>query len=259
MSGGSPSDPGNGTNRMPPPWLGLPLGVLLLVLLWTLVARRVNAPYILPAPSAVLASLIAQRALIAHHTIATLIVVLTGFGLGFALATVLGYFIAHFPLLERLLMPLIVAMQAVPIIAVAPLLVYVLGSGTPVKVAVSTLIVFFPMLVNTVTGLRNIDRSYRDLMHILSATRWQTLRLLEIPAALPVLLAGLRVGVTLSVIGAVVGEFLAPDQGLGALVTRARGAYNDPLVFAALLVLVLLAVGLYGLAALSERLVLRNR
>jgi NitT/TauT family transport system permease protein len=121
------------------------------------------------------------------------------------------------------------------------------------------LIVFFPMLVNTVVGLRNIDPAYRQLMRALSANDWQNLTLLEIPAALPYLLGGLRVGVTLSVIGAVVGEFLGSDRGLGTLVQVARGQFNDALTFAALLTLVALALTLYGAAAGVEHVLTRNR
>lgn len=240
-------------------WLSLPLGVVVVLALWTLAARQVDAPYILPTPAAVLRSLLANSSLIAWHAQATLAEIGIGFSLGFLVATILGYVISRSLLLERLIMPFIVASQAVPIVAIAPLLVFWFGTGMPVKVAAAALIVFFPMLVNTVVGLRNIDPAYRQLMRALSATRWQTLRHLEIPAAMPVLLGGLRVGVTLSVIGAVVGEFLGSDRGLGTLVNVARGQFNDALTYAALLTLVALALTLYAAAAGVERSLSRDR
>jgi len=240
-------------------WLALPLGLVALVALWAVVARRIDVPYLLPTPADVFASLVTNADRIAWHARYTLAEVLAGFGIGFALAATGGYAVAHSRLLERLILPPVVASQAVPIVAVAPLLVYWFGAGMAVKVAAAALIVFFPMLVSTVVGLRQIDPAFRELMLILSASRWQTALHLEIPAALPVLLGGLRVGVTLSVIGAVVGEFLGSDRGLGSLVAVANGSFNDDLMFAALVTLVALAMGLYGLAALAERVLLANR
>ena len=189
----------------------------------------------------------------------TVAAIVGGFAIGFLLATVLGYVLSRSDLLERLLTPYIVASQAVPVIAIAPLLVLWFGAGMPVKVVVSALVAFFPMLVTTIVGLRHIDPAYRELMRALSASRAQTLVWLEVPAALPVLLGGVRLGVTLAVIGAVVGEFLGSDRGLGTLVLIAKGSYNDRLVFAALLVLVCLAFVLYGTVAALERILLRHR
>jgi len=240
-------------------WLALPAGMLALLVLWSFAARYVNAAYLLPTPTAVFRSLRNNHSLIAWHAAATMVEIALGFAVGFTLAAVLGYVVSRSRALERLIMPYIVASQAVPIVAIAPLLVFWFGPGLPVKIAAAALIVFFPMLINTVVGLRNIDPAYRQLMRALSATRRQTLLHLEIPAALPVLLGGLRVGVTLSVIGAVVGEFLGSDRGLGTLVNVAHGQFNDALTFGGLLVLVTLALSLYGLAALVERILLRDR
>jgi NitT/TauT family transport system permease protein len=120
------------------------------------------------------------------------------------------------------------------------------------KVLVSALIVFFPVLVNTVVGLRAVPENLRDLMHSLKASRAQMLRFLEIPSALPVLLGGLRIGATLSVIGAVVGEFVGSDRGLGFLINVGRGQYDTALVFAAIFTLVAMALGLYGAVVVVE-------
>jgi NitT/TauT family transport system permease protein len=146
------------------------------------------------------------------------------------------------------------------VVAIAPLLILWLGgSGLGVKVATAALIVFFPVLVNTVVGLRSVDPAYRDLLWVLSASRRQVFWHLELPAALPTLLGGLRIGLTLAVIGAVVGEFLGTDRGLGAQIQVARSLYRDDLVFAALLTLATMALLLYGAAMVAERLLLRYR
>lgn len=239
--------------------LGLPAGILILLALWSTQAQRIGKPYILPSPSAVAQSWLDNRAVLMGATQATLEVILLGFLVGFGSAAILGFAISKSRPLETLLMPYLIASQAVPVIAIAPLLLLASRSGTGVKVTITALTVFFPMLVNTVVGLRGIESEQRDLLRLFSASRWQNLWLLEVPAAMPVLLAGLRVGVTLSVIGAVVGEFIKPPAGLGSLIMTTRYAFDDALVFAALLTLITLALTLYGLAASLERAILRYR
>ncbi|MFN2251715.1 MAG: ABC transporter permease [Anaerolineae bacterium] len=243
-------------------WLALPAALALLVIAWWGLAKRfehLDKAWLLPTPVDVVESFARNRSLIAWHTQATLVEIVAGFAVGFSLAVVLGYVVYRSRTLDRLLTPYIVASQAVPIIAVAPLLVIWLGAGMRMKSLTAALIVFFPMLVNTVVGLRNIDPANRELMRALSATPTQTLLKLEIPAAMPYLLAGLRVAVTLSVIGAVVGEFVGSSRGLGTLVLISGGQHNEALKFAALLTLVALALTLYGSAVALERVLLRGR
>ncbi len=216
-------------------------------------------PFILPPPLLVLrrlAGLLTSGSLW-FHTGVTLREVLAGLGLGALAATLLGYLLAHSRLAERLLAPYIVASQSVPTVAIAPLLVIWFGTGLLSKVLVCALIVFFPILVNTIVGVRSVRRELRDVMRSLEATRWQTIRMLELPAALPILLGGLKIGATLAVIGAVVGEFVASDRGLGYLLKQGQQLYDTPLVFVGIATLVLLAQALYGSVALAERLLLR--
>jgi NitT/TauT family transport system permease protein len=187
-----------------------------------------------------------------RNTLFTLIEVTAGLALGVGMATSLGYILAKSVVIERILSPYVVASQSVPIVAIAPLLVIWFGPGMSSKVLICALIVFFPVLVNTIVGIRSVPDDLRDLMRSLQATRWQTFRLLEVPAALPVFLGGLRIGATLAVIGAVVGEFVGADRGLGFMINRARGQYDTALVFVAVLSLVLTALSLYGLVVLLE-------
>jgi NitT/TauT family transport system permease protein len=146
----------------------------------------------------------------------------------------------------------LVASQAVPTVAIAPLLVIWFGPGISSKVLICALIVFFPVLVNTVVGLRAVPENLRDLMRSLQAGHLQTLRLLELPAALPVLLGGLRIGAALSVIGAVVGELVGANRGLGFLINVGRGQYDTALVFVGVFTLVGMALALYGAVLLLE-------
>lgn len=243
-------------------YLLLPLALALFLGLWELVVWLGNyPPFILPSPGRVYVRLVRALAdgLLWWHTRITLAEIFGGLALGLTTATVLGYLLAKSRPLERIISPYIVASQAVPIVALAPLLVIWFGAGQLSKVLVCALTIFFPMLVNTVVGIRSVESDLVDLMRSLRATRWQTFILLEVPSALPMLLGGLKVGVTLSVIGAVVGEFVAADRGLGFLINVARGNFDTPLMFVALLTLVNIALILYLSVVLTENLLLRWR
>lgn len=239
----------------------IPLLVLVVaVAAWEAVSQLSSLPdFILPPPSQVLRRM--QVALVdgtlIRHTLATLSEVLIGLLLGLTVATVLGYAIGKSGLLERVLSPYIVASQSIPIVAIAPLLVIWFGPGRLSKVLICGLIVFFPVLVNTVVGFRSVPAELYDLMRSLRASRRQVLLKLEVPAAMPVLLGGLKIGATLSVIGAVIGEFVGADQGLGFLINVGDGLYDTPLVFVAVLTLVAMAMTLYVIVASLERRVLR--
>jgi NitT/TauT family transport system permease protein len=178
--------------------------------------------------------------------------------LGCLVAMPLGYLLAKSPLAARLLSPYLIASQSIPVIAIAPLLTIWVRSTYWSRLLVAVLVVFFPILINIITGLRSVPAELHELMRSLQATRWQIFRKLEFPAALPILLAGLKVGATLSVIGALVGEFVQPKtQGLGYLLISARYQFKTDLVFVVLLTLAVIALLLYGLVALVERRVLR--
>jgi NitT/TauT family transport system permease protein len=236
-------------------WL-LPLTLTLGLAAWAAAAEWSGlTPYMLPSPRAVFQRGVTSLVdgILIHHTWVTLQEVLAGLGLGVAAAAALGYLLAKSRTVERLLSPYIVASQSIPIVAIAPLLIIWFGPGRISKVLICALIVFFPVLVNAVVGVRSVPDDLRELMRSLRATRWQTLALLEAPAAMPVLLGGLKIGATLSVIGAVVGEFVGADEGLGFLVNVGRGLYDTALVFVAILVLIALALSLYGVVALLER------
>ncbi len=232
------------------------ISLALALLGWYLLTHLGKIPaFVLPPPDMVWARFVGslQDGSLLRNGFSTLEKIFLGLVCGVGAATLLGYLLAKSPLLERLLTPFIVASQSIPVVAIAPLLMIWFGSGLGSKVLICALIVFFPVLINTVVGLRAVPANLRELMSVLHATPWQTFRLLEVPAALPVFLGGLRIGATLSVIGAVVGEFMAPDRGLGRIINEARGRYDTALVFVAVFSLVAMALALYGLVALAER------
>jgi len=242
-----------------PSWLQAALAPLVLIAslgLWALFVRVTGYPaFILPGPERVWKSFLALAAdgTLGRHTVTTLSEVLAGLAVGMVVAFVLGYLLSRSRMVERLVAPYIVASQSIPIVAIAPLLVIWFPSGATSKVIVSALIVFFPILISCIAGLRSAEPDLLDLMRSLEATRWQTFTKLELPAAMPMLVSGLKVGATLSVIGAVVGEFVGADRGLGFLVKQGQGIYDTPLMFVAVIALVVIAMSLYGLVALVER------
>ena len=233
------------------------------VVAWKLLVVVAEYPvYILPAPEEVAGRFVSAWAdgTIAPHAARTVVEVLLGFGLGAGAAVIVGYVLARLPLAERVLSPYIVAAQATPILALAPLLALWFGSGLLPKVLICALIVFFPVAIATMVGIRSVDAGLLELARSLRATRRQVVRTLEVPAALPSIFGGLRVGVTLAVVGAIVGEWAGADRGLGLLVNLARGSlFDTPLLFATLLTIALLGVALYALVVLAERTLVRPR
>ena len=230
---------------------------VVVVLLWKAVVVVGDYPaFILPPPESVAARFARgwTDGTIPPHFGVTLQEVVLGFAIGAGLAVFVGYALARSTLVERLLSPYLVAAQATPILALAPLLALWFGAGLLSKLVICALIVFFPVAVATMVGVRSVDAGLLELGRSLRATRRQIATTLELPAALPSILGGMRVGVTLAVVGAIVGEWAGADRGLGVLVNLARGSLFDiPLMFATLLTIALLGIGLYVLVVLVER------
>jgi NitT/TauT family transport system permease protein len=236
-------------------WLGL-FSITFGILAWGLLARLSGLPrFILPSPMDVWTRLLRSLAdgSLLYHTSVTLLEITLGMLVGVTFATVLGYTLAKSRSLEKILAPYLVASQAIPVVAIAPLLVIWLGHGIISKVVICALIVFFPVLVNTVVGVRAVPFALYDMMNSLRASRWQVMLKLEVPASLPVLLGGLRIGATLSVIGAIVGELVDAKAGLGYLLKVGDFQYDTSMVFVAVIMLVALALALYGIVTLLER------
>jgi NitT/TauT family transport system permease protein len=231
------------------------LGVFLAI--WQLVVVVSGfPPFILPPPGAVIARWASAWAAgtIGPHLVATLQEVLLGFVAGAGIAVPVGYALARSARIERLVSPYLVAAQATPILALAPLIALWFGPGLAGKVVICALIVFFPVAIATMVGIRSVDAGLLELGRSLRATRRQILTTLEIPAALPSILGGMRVGVTLAVVGAIVGEWAGAERGLGVLINLARGSMFDiPLMFATLLTIALVGIALYLVVVLVER------
>ncbi len=238
--------------------VGLVVLAGLVVVWWALVVVGNYPPFILPAPLDVAErtwSMLLDGSLWLHFSTTVLEA-----GLGFVLALLvglpLGYLLAHSRRLERVISPYIAVSQGLPVVAIAPLLVLWLQDDLARKVVIVALIVFFPLLVNAIVGLRGIDRSMLEVARISGANRWQTIWYVELPLSLRALLGGVKLGLTLSITGAVVGEFVSSGAGLGFLLILGRGLFDTTLIFVGLVSLAFLTVVAYlGVSLLEKSLI----
>jgi ABC-type nitrate/sulfonate/bicarbonate transport system permease component len=229
--------------------------LVLLVLAWEayVTLARVN-DFILPPPSKVLNVTIRLFPLLMMHTWTTTYEILLGFGLGNLFAVLMALLIVNSRLAERVFYPLIIASQTIPKVAIAPLFLIWFGSGLQPKVLIAAIVCFFPTVVNTVQGLRATDPNAVDLMRLVAASRWQVFTKLQFPNALPYFFAGLKISIALAVIGAIIGEWVGANSGLGYLIMYSQQTMRTDMMFAALMLTALLGMGLYLAVVLLERL-----
>jgi NitT/TauT family transport system permease protein len=233
-----------------------PVAILLgLLVLWELGTRVLNVPpYLLPPPSIVFVSLHANSALLLAHAWITTVEIVLGFALSIAVGVPLALAIFLWPAVARALMPLLVSSQAMPKVAIAPLFLVWFGFGLLPKVLIAFLIAFFPIVINTAVGLASIEREKIYLARSIGLGGMSTFFKIRLPNALPSIFGGLKISITLAVVGAVVGEFVGGDAGLGYLLMVANGSMDTPLLFADLLVLTVLGVVFFLLVEGAERL-----
>lgn len=241
-----------GTSALMP--IGLVLGI---ALAWDLSVRFFELPeYLLPAPLEVLARIRQDHASLLRHSLATLKVILAGFGISVVAGVLLALLVVLNRTADRLLMPIIVGLQTIPKVAIAPLFVVWLGFGMTPKVVVTFLISFFPVVVSTVAGLRAIEADMVDLVRSMGGGPHKVLLKARIPFALPQMFSGFKIAITSAVVGAIVAEFVGSDIGLGYLLLTASAAMDGTLVWSALLILVVLGVLLFVITAQIEKAVI---
>ena len=224
--------------------------------LWEWGVHRFNVPaFIAPAPSAVFAALAGglRSGLFLTHFWITLYETLAGFLIAAVSGIVLGAVVAQFRLVEQTMYPYLVALQTLPKIAIAPLIIVWFGFGISSKVVIASMVGFFPVLVNVIVGLKTVDQSKLDLMRSLNATRWQTFRLVKFPNALPFVFAGLDIAIVFSVLGAIVGEFVGAQRGLGNLILQFNFSLDIAAVFAVLILLSIMGVALHLIMQIIQK------
>lgn len=238
----------------------LVIGTLLIfLLLWQIYVTAFKVPpQILPAPLEFFGKFIGYLTMggFGVHIGATLYEIFVGFIIGSAMGLVFGYFLAKSVVLERLFTPYIVLAQIAPKISIAPLFVLWFGLGATSKIALVILVVFFPIMVNTIIGIRSVENNMQDLLHILKANRWQRFWSVEIPYSLPSIMSGLKVSTTYAITGAVIGEMIGAKAGLGYLVILGNETFDINMILTAVILLSVIGLVLYLLSSYLEKKVL---
>lgn len=239
---------------MSPPRIVSLAGVVLILTTWELTCKSLGIPdFILPPPSLIIAIAFSQAAILLPHAGVTALEVLLGILISLMIAIPLSMVMFAHPSVENALAPFLVASQAVPVFAIAPLLVVWLGYGIASKVLMAAVIIFFPITVNLLEGFKSCDQEYRILFRLMGAGFWQTMRMLYWLWALPHFFAGLKVGVSVATIGAVIGEWVGAQQGLGYLMIQSNARLRVDMVFAAILWLSAMGLGLWVLVGFLEK------
>lgn len=242
--------------RMAGDWLPPAVTFVVVAVLWQVVA--LNNPYVLPTLESVGNSMASDPHMYWANMLVTCQEIVIGAGAGILFGFLLAVAMSELPIIEKAMMPLIVVIMVTPVVAIAPALVVAFGFGMLPKYIVTGLVVFFPMLVNSLAGLRDVDQKALDVFKTLHASRWETFRDLRLPGCMPFVFAGLRIAMPLAVVGAAVAEFVAAGQqaGLGSLVTISAAQADLPVTWASIALLCLLGVVLVSLLALLRKRVL---
>ena len=234
-------------NRLP--WISTPLILLATILVWKVATETLAiSPFVLPPPEQVAAALvtfIGQPELWVVHARTTLVETLVGFGAALVTGVAAGAVLGRVLWLERALRPIIVALQVIPKVALVPLFVIWFGFGITSKVVIAGTLAFFPIMLNVLLGVRSIERGHREVMRSLDATRWQTFQSLDFHSTLPYVFAGMEIGIVFALIGAIVGEYLGGNEGLGYLVVVSLNALDAPQLFAVIILLAALGYLLF--------------
>ncbi|MBJ3776917.1 ABC transporter permease [Acuticoccus mangrovi] len=233
------------------------IALALLFVIWELVVRVGNVPaYLLPPPSTVFLRIFSDRDFILYNAGVTMIAVTAGFALSIVVSIPLAAVLAQYAWIEHTVYPLLVASQTIPKVALAPLMVVWFGFGLTPKILITFLICFFPIVVDTLVGFRSLSKEVRWLAKSMGVSRWHMFTQFQVPAALPNIFAGIKVASTLAVVGAVVGEFVAADSGLGYQLIVANGLLDVELSIAILVVLSVLGILVFAVVDVCERLAL---
>jgi NitT/TauT family transport system permease protein len=246
--------------RKTPTWI-LPLATLLLCLVaWEAAVRLLEVPvYILPPPSSILHAAVARHAYLFKHAVATSWAILLGFAYAFVIGIPIATMMVYSERFSKAIYPVLITAQVLPKVALAPLFIVWFGFGLLPKVIMTFLIAFFPIVIDTLAGLSTVRPESLMLLRSMGASRWQSFWLVRLPMALPHIFSGLKIGMTFSVVGAIVAEFVASDSGLGYVLVDARANLDMVLVFAAITWLVALGFIFYFAVEIAERIFVKGR
>jgi NitT/TauT family transport system permease protein len=237
--------------------IGWPIGVTALTLvLWELAVRALGVKtVVLPAPSVIVRVLVGRWDILLEHLWPTFYEVVLGFLVSVAGGIVVAVLITYSRIVRNGFYPIIVVSQIVPKVAVAPLFIIWFGMGTPSRLLLAFLVAFFPMTINAAHGFQSVDEDFLRMARAYMGGRWQIFTKIRVPHALPHIFSGMKISITLAVIGVIVAEFVASQQGIGYLIVFANGTLDTPLMMAAITALSVMGLALYGVIAAMERVV----
>lgn len=228
--------------------------ILFLIIIWEAAVRIFKVKqYILPSPSSIMKVFQSTWRLILDHSLVTIYEALVGFGISIIIGLTLSFVMSKSDTVKRILYPLLVISQTIPIIAISPLIIIWLGVDILPKVVIVVLVCFFPICVSTIEGLQSADRDMINLMKIMGAGHFRIFKEVTLPSALPQFFAGLKIAATYSIMGAVIGEWLGAKSGLGIFMTRTMSSYRTDMLFAAIVVIVALSIGVFKFIELIEK------
>jgi len=242
------------TMQMAQRWILGAFSLVAFLVMWELLVRAMHVrPITLPPPSAVMSELFGEWRFYVDHAGYTLLTTMAGFMLAVLFGVLLATMLVGSKLFEHTVYPLIIGLNSVPKVAIAPLFVIWLGTGYEPKIAIAFLIALFAVIVDAAHGLRSVSSDVLDLGRVLKGSRLDFFLKVRLPGALPSILAGMKVAISLALVGAIVGEFVASQRGLGYVILSAQGTFDTTRVFAAVIVLAMMGLGLYGALAWAER------
>ena len=228
--------------------------IALILLVWEGIVEYFSiSKILLPKPSLIFSNLIDRVGILPRHTWVTAIESLSGFGIGACIGVLLAIGIASSRVLEKSFYPILIALQSTPKIAFAPLFIIWLGFGLLPKIVMSALMVIFPVTINTATGLMEIEPGLLDLAKLNKATRWRIFKKIRFPSSGPYMFAGFKIGTTMALVGAIVGEYLGASAGLGYLSQTAISYYDTPLLFMSFIPMIILGVTYFGAVCVIEK------
>jgi NitT/TauT family transport system permease protein len=228
--------------------------IVAVLIVWEVIVRVFHVPdYLLPPPTQIFARMVAERELLIQYMYVTLAETVLGFALAVSLGVAAAILVTTSERIKDVVMPLIVVTQLVPKVAIAPLILIWFGYGIPSKIVMAFLIAFFPIVIDMIAGLTMVEKELVDLLRSLGASRWKIFVKAQIPNSLPFLFSGMRISITLAIIGAIVGEFVGGSSGLGYLIVVATSQLKTELVFASLVVLTIVGFALFTIVGMAER------
>jgi NitT/TauT family transport system permease protein len=228
--------------------------VIATLLVWELIVRLLGIPeFLLPAPSQIYVDTVAMGVVMIDHTVATLNTIMIGFVVSILISLPLAVMITSSPLIANAIYPLLVLTQSIPKVALAPILVVVFGAGETSRVLVTFLVAFFPLVISVAAGLISVPPELIELSRSLKSTKLQELTRIRLPYAVPFVFSGLKLSITFAVVGAVVGEFVAADKGLGYQILSATAFFRTPVAFGSLVILSVMGIALFQAVVLVER------